>query len=44
MFRTFWPLASADTFELRMDLKRAVASGHPNAATARPVFMMQRAE
>jgi glutamate synthase domain-containing protein 2 len=24
MFRTFWPLASADTFELRVDLKRAV--------------------
>lgn len=43
VFRMFWPRASADTFDLNMDLKRAVAAGRQSRATERPVFMMDAA-
>jgi len=44
VFRTFWPRASADTFDLKMDLKRAVAVGRQGRSVPRPVFMMQTAD
>jgi hypothetical protein len=44
VFRTFWPRASADTFELNMDLKHAVAVGRQSRSAPRPVFMMQSAD
>ena len=43
VFRTFWPRASADSFELNMDLKHAVAIGRQSRSAPRPVFMMQTA-
>lgn len=43
VFRTFWPRASADSFELNMDLKHAVAVGRQSRSNPRPVFMMQPA-
>jgi len=40
VYRIFWPRASADHFDLKMDLKHAVSIGRPSRTGQRRTFMI----